>query len=65
MVLHANTVTEAEKEQYTRIFREYGKNMISYSEYLAMKPVMRNLCGRLGEYLLAKCKFLLVRVRQH
>lgn len=66
MVLHANTVTEADKERYTRIFREYGRNMISYSEYLKMKPVKRTLFGRLGEYLLAKCKFLLVRIgRRH
>ena len=64
MVLHANTVTEADKEWYTRIFREYGKNMISYSEYLVMKPVVRNVFGRLGEYLLAKCKFILVRARR-
>ena len=64
MVLHANTVTEAEKERYTRIFKEYGKNMISYSEYLQMKPVTRNMAGRMGEYLLAKCKYLLVRIRR-
>ena len=64
MVLHANTVTEADKERYSRIFREYGKNMISYSEYLVMKPVARNVFGRLEEYLLAKCKFILVRARR-
>lgn len=64
MVLHANTVTEAEKERYTRIFREYGKHMISYSEYLEMEPGARNVFGRLGEYLLAKCKFILVRARK-
>ena len=64
MVIHANTVTEEDKERYIRIFREYGKNMISYSEYLRMEPVKRNTFGRLGEYLLAKCKFVLVRMRQ-
>lgn len=64
MVIHANTVTEEDKERYIRIFREYGKNMISYSDYLRMEPVNRNIFGRLGEYLLAKCKFVLVRMRQ-
>ena len=64
MVLHANTVTEADKERYTRIFREYGRYMIPYSEYLVMEPVARNVFGRLGEYLLAKCKFILVRARR-
>ena len=66
IVLHANTVTEADKKRYARIFREYGENMISYSEYLAMEPVDRNIFGRALEYLLAKCKFILVRVgRRH
>lgn len=64
LVLHANTVTEADKERYGRIFKEYGKNMISYSEYLEMEPVSRNIYGRILEYVLARCKFLLVRVRQ-
>lgn len=64
LVIHANTVTEQEKERYTRIFREYGKNMISYSEYLKMEPIARNIFGMVLEYLLAKCKFILVRIRQ-
>ena len=64
LVLHANTVTEAEKERYARIFREYGENMISYSEYLMMKPVKRSIFGRVSEYMLAKGKFMLVRIRQ-
>lgn len=64
LVLHANTVTEADKERYTKIFREYGKNMISYSEYLKMEPVTRTVFGRALEYLLAKCKYLLVRLKK-
>ncbi|MBD5458183.1 MAG: DUF2334 domain-containing protein [Lachnospiraceae bacterium] len=64
LVLHANTVTEADKKRYQRIFDEYGKNMISYSEYLEMKPVKRNFPGRIGEYLLAKGKFLAGRIRR-
>lgn len=64
MVIHANTVTEKDKERYVRIFKEYGKNMISYSEYLKMEPVTRNILGKALEYLLAKCKYLLVRVKQ-
>lgn len=64
MVIHANTVTEKDKERYAHIFKEYGKNMISYSEYLEMEPVTRNISGRILEYLLAKCKYLLVRVKQ-
>lgn len=64
LVIHANTVTETERERYTKLFEEYGKNMISYSEYLRMKPVRRNVAGRVGEYLLAKCKYVLMRVKR-
>lgn len=63
MVIHANTVTEADKKRYEQIFRDYGKNMISYSEYLKMAPVKRNILGRTGEYLLAKTKSILVRIK--
>lgn len=64
LVLHANTVTEAEKERYAKIFRDYGRNMISYSEYLKMEPAARGIWGRMAEYLLAKCKFILVRLKK-
>lgn len=63
MVVHANTLTRADKERYERIFEEYGKNMISYSAYLEATPLKRHFWGRAGEYLLAKAKFLLVRAR--
>ena len=64
LVLHANTLTEAEKERYAKIFREHGNNMISYSEYLKMEPVNRGILGRMAEYLLAKSKFILVRLKK-
>ena len=63
MVIHANTVTEADKKRYEQIFREYGKQMISYSEYLKINPVKRNIFGRIVEYLLAKTKFMLVSIK--
>ena len=64
LVLHSNTLTEADKERYQSIFDEYGKNMISYSEYLETEPVKRSFTGRIIEYLLAKGKFLAGRIRQ-
>lgn len=63
LVLHANTMTEADRERYSRIFKEHGKDMISYSEYLKMEPVKRTVFGRAGEYLLAKSKSILVKVK--
>ncbi len=63
LVIHANTVTEADRERYARMFREHRENMISYTEYLNMPSVARHAPGMAGEYLLAKCKYLLVRLR--
>lgn len=62
MVLHANTITEKDKERYRNIFREHGKDMISYSEYLQVQPVKRGCLGHVAEYLMAKIKFLLTTV---
>lgn len=64
LVLHANTVTETDKARYRKIFDEYGKNMISYSEYLERTPVKRTFPGRIGEYLMAKGKYLAGNVRR-
>lgn len=63
MVIHANTVTEADKAGYKKIFEEHGKNMISYSEYLEMEPVKRGSVGRFWESLLARIKRFLVSLR--
>ncbi|MCM1086927.1 MAG: DUF2334 domain-containing protein [Muribaculaceae bacterium] len=63
MVIHANTVTEADKERYQRIFKEYREQLISYVELFKIQPVKRRLGGRVLEYLLAKGKYLLVRMR--
>lgn len=64
MVIHANTVTEADKKRYSRIFRQYGQDMISYSEYLKERPVKRTILGRTGERIAAQTKFLLTSLRR-
>lgn len=63
MVLHANTITEDDKKKYKKIFKEHGKDMISYSEYLQEEAVKRSFFGRWKEYLMAKIKYLLVRLK--
>jgi len=63
MVIHANTVTEADKERYRKIFREYRKDMISYSEFLMETPVKRTVLGRVGEYMAAQIKFFLTWIK--
>lgn len=64
MVIHANTVTEVHKAEYKKIFKEHGDKMISYSEYLKMKPVRRPFFGMLAENLLARFKHLLLSIRE-
>lgn len=65
MVIHANTVTEADKDRYRKIFDEHGESMISYSEYLEMKPVKRGGLGLAAERLMAGVKHLLVLLCQY
>ena len=64
MVIHSNTVSESEKDKYRELFAKYGKDMISYTEYLKAAPQKRTIFGRIGEYFMAKGKFILVRIRK-
>lgn len=59
MVLHANTITNNDKERYKVIFKEYGKDMISYKEYVNLPVKKRGNITAAGEYLLAKLKHVL------
>lgn len=63
MVIHANTVTDSEKERYIKLFDEYGKDMISYRDYMEVIPVKRSFIGRSREYLMAKVKFWLIKIK--
>ncbi len=63
MVIHANTVTETDRKRYEQIFRDYGKNMISYAEYLNINPVKRTILDKVREYFLARLKRFLVNIR--
>lgn len=64
IVIHANTVTEEDQERYRQLFASYGKDMISYNEYIKVKPVNRSIAGRMVEYIMAKCKFILVKIKK-
>ena len=64
MVIHANTVTEADMAGYQKIFKEHGKNMISYSEFLNMEPVKRGFSGMFIENVMAKLKHFLILLRK-
>lgn len=65
MVIHANTVTEADKKNYENIFSTYGGNMISYSEYLKIEPVSRGIFAAAAEYTAARFKRGLMSLKRH
>lgn len=63
MVLHANTVTEKEKQRYREIFREYGGSFIPYQDFLDMPAEEKGPFSKGAEYGLAKLKYMLGKWR--
>lgn len=61
IVIHANTMDEADFERYERILKQKHNDFISYSELLSVKPVKRNYFGRMIEFCKAYFKFILVQ----
>lgn len=62
MVVHPGTVKEEELKSYENYFKRDGVEWISYEEYLRQEPVKRTAFGRLLEFLMAKIKYLLVKL---
>lgn len=60
MVVHTNTMSRDEMEKYRSIFKT--QDIISFKEYLDMRPVRRGLLGHMGEYVLASIKRVLVKL---
>lgn len=63
MVVHAATNTEQDLERYEGYFQRKDVQWISYEEYLNIPAVKRGLSGRCREFLMAKGKQYLVRIR--
>ncbi len=63
MVVHTGTNTRQDMEQYERYFERDDVEWISYEEYLGVNAVKRGIAGRYKEFLMAKGKFWLVRLR--
>lgn len=63
MVIHTGTIKEEELARYERYFQMKDVEWISYGEYLKQEPVMRKVFGRWKEFLMAKAKYLLVKLR--
>lgn len=63
MVVHANEVDEAGMEKYRKLFEEYQSSFISYDAYLKEKIRTRGFLGHGVEYVMAKIKYILVKLR--
>lgn len=61
MVVHTNTMTQADMKRYGRILAE--NQVISYGDYLRETAVYQGIFGRVWEYFLASIKYVLVRFR--
>ena len=64
MVIHAGTVKEEELKSYENYFQRPGVEWISYDEYLKQEPVKRTAVGHFLEYVMAKAKYLLLKIRR-
>ena len=58
LVVHVNTMTEADFKQYEQIFRT--QELLPYPEYIYMPAVRRGPGGRAAEYWMARAKRWLV-----
>lgn len=63
MVLHTETMTDEEIEQFGEMIRENRSHFINYSEFLQVKPWRRNQFDKMREYIEAWCKFKLVKIK--
>lgn len=64
MVIHAGTMNEKDMERVHNYLRNPGNTKwISYEEYMKEPYHMRGTLGHVWEYILAKSKFFLVKLR--
>lgn len=63
MVIHTSTIKEEELARYESYFQMQDVDWISFEEYLEQKPALRSVFGRWKEFLMAKMKYLLVKLR--
>ena len=64
MVIHTDTMSENDRERIRNYLQNPGQTeWISYEEYLKEPVIRRGTLGHINEFILAKCKFLLVKMR--
>lgn len=63
MVIHAGTIKEEELARYEGYFQSKNTEWIPFEEYLKQEPVVRGVWGRWKEFLMARAKYLLMKLR--
>lgn len=63
MVVHTDTVSEEDLKRYKGYLESKESQWISYREYLAQPGKKRGILGRWKEYILAKGKYFLVKLK--
>ena len=63
LVLHTNTMTDKDIENFEKKLTEHRSNFMDYSEYMEVEANGRGVLGNMTEYLTALAKFTLVRLR--
>lgn len=65
LVVHANTMTDRDFEEFEKMLELYRRDFIDYSEYLEQPPVKRSFLGHGWEYGMAVVKAVLVQIKSH
>lgn len=63
MVVHTGTVSDEDLKRYEGYFKRQDVTWISFEEYLSVTKRKRTVFGRWVEFLMAKVKFFLVRLK--
>ena len=64
IVIHANTLTQGGIDFYRKICEEHQGDLISYQNFMDLKAKKRSFIGHILEYMLAKMKRSLVKLKE-
>ena len=62
-VVHANTMNDQDFARYEQMFAQHKDKFISYTEYLQVDTVKRNMPEHWAEHLKALSKYILVQMK--
>lgn len=62
-VLHTNTMTDMQIDQFGRMINDYRDHFIDYREYMSVEAQKRGMFGNISEYAQAYAKHVLVSSR--